>query len=103
MLARMIRKQASNEQVPGIPRNHAGERAIVKVRILGHSLVEALGGILGHDGRRERLSLRHHVVPGLEAREVHGIVVARDVEIVTCGRRVGLDEVVRADETLRST
>lgn len=101
MLARMIRKQASNEQISGIPRYHAGERAIVEVRVLRHCLVEALGGVFGHEVRCECLALWHHIVPSLEAREIHGVVVARDVEIIAGGRRVGLDEVVRADQALR--
>jgi hypothetical protein len=96
----VVGKQPSDEEEPSIARKHAGERAIVEVRVVLNTLVPAVRGPLGHNIKVKVLARRHGVVQLLEAGRVHGPSIASQVQVVAEGRGVGFEDVVRVVDAL---
>ena len=96
----MVREDTPDKEVSSIARQHARHRTVVEIRVGCLGLVHPDLSPLRHQVHAVG-AVRRHVIELLELGHVETVVVARHVEVVAGEGRVGFDEVVRANNTLR--
>lgn len=95
----MVRHHTGCKEVRSVANDHAGQGAIVELRVGSDALMEAVLGPFSESVEVIGAILRCHVIERLEQIQVHGRRISSDVKVVPGIGSVALDDVVGGIQT----